>query len=106
MPHAIAPLADGDRLRILVVEDMADARLLLKLRLQQAGYTVIEAESGEQALAFVAQGGQPHLVLLDLLLPDLDGFAVAMELRRLTPAPIIVLSAQVNTQTKVEALTH
>ena len=61
--------------RILVVDDRAEGRRLLALRLQHDGYVVLQADSGEQALAMVANT-VPDLVLLDVLMPGLDGFEV------------------------------
>lgn len=95
-----------NRVHILVIENSLGIRLLLRLRLQQAGYAVDEAGNKEQARDFLLRGGQIHLILLDLLQPDRNDFATAEELQRLSKAPIIVLSTQTDTQTKVEALNH
>jgi DNA-binding response OmpR family regulator len=95
---------ERDQLRILVVDDEADTRLLLKLHLQGAGYRVAEAGSGQAALALVQQTGLPQLALLNLLMPEMDGFAVAEALQRLGDVPIIFLSALSDTNTKVNAL--
>lgn len=64
---------------------------MLNLRLQREGFTVIAAASGEEALTQVRKGGMPNLVLLDIMLPDMDGFAVAGELRNMGTVPIIFL---------------
>ena len=63
--------------RILIVEDAADTRLLLNLRLQREGYQVLTASNGSEALALVQSTGLPNLVLLDIMMPGMDGFAVA-----------------------------
>jgi DNA-binding response OmpR family regulator len=92
--------------RILVVDDAADTRLLLSRRLQREGYTVLTASSGAETLEIIQKEGLPHLVLLDIMMPDMDGFAVAAELRRMGDIPIIFLSALSDTETKVEGLTR
>ena len=91
--------------RILVVDDAADTRLILNLRLQREGYIVYTAESGGEALEIIKREGLPNLVLLDIMMPDMDGFAVAAELRRMGDIPIIFLSALSDVDTKVEGLT-
>ena len=90
--------------RILVVDDAADTRLMLSLRLQREGYLVYAASSGAEALDLVNKEGLPHLVVLDIMMPGMDGFAVAGELRRMGDTPIIFLSALSDTDTKVEGI--
>ncbi len=100
-----APSSDEHALhRILVVDDDADTRTMLNLRLQREGYTVMAAGSGAEAVAKVRNEGIPSLVLLDIMLPDMDGFAVAGELRNVAPMPIIFLSALSDTDRKVEGI--
>jgi len=65
---------------LLVVEDEKDIRDLLRFHLEQEGYTVREAESGEDALKR-AEAERPALVLLDLMLPGADGLEVCRRLR-------------------------
>src|SRR5688572_18902469 len=77
--------------RILVVDDALEMRQLLNLHLQRAGFMVMAAGSGEEALALARQQGLPHLAIVDIVLPKVDGFAVADELRRLGNVPIIFL---------------
>jgi len=66
---------------ILIVEDDGDSRIALRVLLEVWGYRVEEAACGEQAIA-IALARQPDLILLDLGLPDLDGYQVAHRLRR------------------------
>jgi len=94
----------AEKTRILVVDDAADTRLLLNLRLQREGYEVFTASSGTEALEIIQKEGLPHLVLLDIMMPGMDGFAVASELRRMGDISIIFLSALSDTDTKVEGL--
>lgn len=68
-------------LRTLVVDDEADSRDLLAYALTEAGCEVVVADSGEDALAAIARGC-PHLLLADIQMPDMDGFALLAEVRR------------------------
>ena len=68
------------RRQILVVEDEADIRRLVRYNLEQEGYTVLEAADGEEALA-LARKQRPHLVVLDLMLPGMNGLEVCRVLR-------------------------
>ncbi|MAH57851.1 MAG: DNA-binding response regulator [Synechococcus sp. ARS1019] len=77
---------------ILVVDDEAAVRRVLVMRLQLSGYRVICAEDGEQALEQF-HSESPDLIVLDVMLPKLDGFAVCRRLRAESCVPIIFLSA-------------
>ncbi len=81
--------------KILVVEDDADIRKMLSMRLEIDGYEVIEAEDGEQGLDKI-KSDKPNLVILDLILPKMNGFEVCRMVRfddENKNIPIIVLSA-------------
>lgn len=78
---------------ILVVEDDTTVRDTLALNLSQEGYTVATAEDGEAALA-LARSESPDLVVLDVMLPKLDGLTVCRILRRESDVPIILLTAR------------
>jgi len=86
--------AEQDGQRILVVDD--DPRLLRLVRevLSAAGYRVLTRAEGEEAIAAVAVE-QPHLILLDILLKDLDGYRVCRRVREFSDVPIIMLTAKV-----------
>lgn len=80
------------RPRILVVEDVADITTLLSILLTAAGYEVVDAAEGAEALQRAVP--EPDLVLLDMLIPSPDGFEVARVLRALYPAlPILAVTA-------------
>ena len=79
--------------RILVVDDEPPIVDLLVYNLERANYQVLVARDGEEALA-VAQREQPDLVILDLMLPRLDGLEVCRTLRRERDVPIIMLTAR------------
>ena len=70
--------------RILVVEDEADISLAMKARLEAAGYEAQTAIYGAEGIGR-AMAHQPNLVILDVRLPDLSGFEVCRELRKLYP---------------------
>lgn len=82
--------------RILVVDDEKNIIELLRFRLEQEGYRVLEAEDGRTALDLITQD-PPDLVILDVMLPELDGFAVCRAMRadpRTREVPVIMLSAR------------
>ena len=80
---------------ILVVEDQIDNRQILRDLLGSAGYQLIEAENGEEALAAVAKQ-RPDLILMDIQLPVLDGYEVTRRIRadlNLKALPIIAVTS-------------
>jgi DNA-binding response OmpR family regulator len=90
---AAAPQAAGGR-SVLVVEDDKFLRDLITQKLKREGFTVFEAVTGSEAMR-VAEENQPKIILLDLILPGLDGFEVLKRLKekQLTaPIPVIILS--------------
>ncbi|UHS63384.1 response regulator [Agrobacterium vaccinii] len=89
--------------RILVVDDEPQIRRFLRPALAAAGYEVIEAENGADALKAVATAA-PELVILDLGLPDMDGKDVIASLRGWSEIPIIILSARDRETEKIAAL--
>lgn len=81
---------------VLVVEDEQDIRELLAYHLEREGYTVLQAGDGKEGLE-LARTRRPDLILLDLMLPKMDGLAVCRELERSTDTvhiPIIMLTAR------------
>ena len=91
------------RYRILVVDDERKIVELLRLYLQKDGYRVLAAYDGLQALE-VARQRQPDLILLDLLLPGMDGLDVCRILKAETGVPIIVLTAKTTDEDKLVGL--
>ena len=89
--------------RILIVDDEAAIRRLLRASLAARGYSVHEAANGEDALA-QAHAVRPHLILLDLGLPDVTGTELTRCLREWTTIPIIILSVREDESDKVAAL--
>ncbi len=89
--------------KILVVEDEAPVRRLLKIVLSREVYEVLIASTGSEALDLAVEN-TPDLVILDLTLPELDGLAVCRELRSSSSAPILVVSGAGDEATKIAAL--
>ncbi len=93
--------------KILVVDDEAKIVKLLRAYLEQAGYSVVEAADGQTAL-IQARREKPDLIVLDLMLPRIDGLEVARTLRRekdaLANVPIIMLTARVEDTDRIVGL--
>lgn len=89
--------------RVLVVDDDAKTVELVKLYLNRDGYQVLTAYDGAEALR-VARDGYPDLIVLDLMLPDIDGLAVCRALRGESDVPIIMLTARTTDQDKLAGL--
>jgi len=89
--------------RILVVEDESTLLATLKYNLEREGFQVATAADGESALSLARQR-QPDLILLDLMLPGVDGLQVCRILRQEMPAPILMLTAKVEEVDKVLGL--
>jgi DNA-binding response OmpR family regulator len=91
------------RKRILVVDDDAKTVELVKLYLSRDGYQVLIAYDGVEALR-LARETRPDLIVLDLMLPDIDGVEVCRTLRRETDIPVIMLTAKTTDQDKLTGL--
>jgi two-component system KDP operon response regulator KdpE len=91
------------KLSVLVVEDDRNIALVLSVALDAEGYRVLDAGTGQRAVAEV-RTRNPDVVLLDLGLPDVDGLALVSEIRKNTTAPIIVVSARYEERSKIAAL--
>lgn len=91
--------------RVLVVDDEPNIVDVVSMALRFQGFTVESAATGQEALEAVSAFG-PHLVILDVMLPDLDGFEVAERLRsRRLDVPIIFLTARDATEDRLRGLT-
>ena len=89
--------------KILVVDDDTNICELLRLYLEKEGYSVTIANKGMQAVKLFAEH-QPDLMLLDIMLPELDGWQVCREIRKYSNKPIIMLTAKGETFDKVLGL--
>src|SRR5207248_5694412 len=88
---------------ILVVDDDAKILRLVRTYLERDGFRVVEAGDGRSALAAIALE-QPALVVLDLMLPEVDGLSVLRAVRRGTRTPVIILSARGTVTDRIEGL--
>jgi len=88
---------------VLLVDDDLTLLSVLSRRVARAGYSVITASSGAAALKLL-QGSWPSLVIVDLMMPGMDGFELCRRIKQLADLPIIVLSAVDASEAKVSAL--
>ncbi len=88
---------------LLVVDDKSNVRAMLKDYLSAQGYRVVTAENGQDAL-YTARYEKPDLVLLDVMMPRMDGFQFLPAFRRESNAPVILLTAKLEEQDKVIGL--
>ena len=79
--------------KILIVEDEANIRELLRLYLEREGYTVLEAENGVEGIK-KWKSDKPDMLLLDVMMPVMDGWAVCAKIRETSKVPIIMLTAK------------
>ena len=97
--------ASGDRVRVLVVDDEANITDLVATALRYESFDVSTAGDGRTALSLV-ESFRPHVIVLDVMLPDLDGFEVQRRLvERGQHAPVVFLTARDATEDKVHGLT-
>src|SRR6266508_4849988 len=89
--------------RVLVVDDEPALRHLLKAYLTKEGFEVLEAASGEQALSLL-RGSGVDLAVVDVMLPELDGFEVVRRIRARSAVPIILLTARGEETNRVAGL--
>ena len=89
--------------KVLVVDDDVKTVELVKLYLDRDGYQVLTAYNGVEALR-VAREGYPDLIVLDLMLPDIDGLEICRTLRRESDIPIIMLTARTTDRDKLAGL--
>ena len=78
---------------VLIIDDQANVRTLLKEYLTKQGYRVVQAQDGQQGL-FVARHEQPDVVLLDVMMPNMDGFQFLTAFRKENQVPVIMVTAR------------
>ncbi|MGC8463410.1 MAG: response regulator [Acidimicrobiales bacterium] len=88
---------------VLIVEDDERIRTSMRLALEDEGYVVTDVESGEDAVAEL-EGALPDVVLIDLMLPGMDGFETCRRLRRTSTVPVIMVTARSDTHDVVAGL--
>lgn len=79
-----------DKIKVLVVEDEASIRKFISINLERSGFDVLEADNGEKALE-MAVAYKPEVMVLDVMLPGIDGFQVCTRLRAVMPELIIII---------------
>jgi DNA-binding response OmpR family regulator len=89
--------------RILVVDDEPHILTFLTIKLKASGYEVITANNGQEALAQV-QGQEPDLLVLDVVMPRMDGFETLKRIRAFSSVPVIILSAKEGNADKINGL--
>ncbi|MFY9822274.1 MAG: response regulator transcription factor [Thermoanaerobaculia bacterium] len=90
--------------RILTVEDDPDLLRLIRRELEGAGFEVWACPTAEEALEVVAKRGLPHLALVDILLPGMDGMAFSRKLHEWSDLPIVMLTSVDEEETVVKAI--
>ncbi|GIK75965.1 MAG: DNA-binding response regulator [Chloroflexota bacterium] len=91
-PSLLQSAVSPSNISVLVVDDEEPLRHLLQVSLQRQGYTVAVARNGREALDVVASR-KIDLVLLDIMMPEMDGFTACAELRKRTDIPVVMLTA-------------
>jgi DNA-binding response OmpR family regulator len=93
----------GDPARVLIADDEEALRRLLRLYLKKEGFSIAEAANGAEALSLVRRGGI-DLVLVDVMLPELDGFELVRRIRIESTIPIILVTARGEETSRVAGL--
>jgi DNA-binding response OmpR family regulator len=89
--------------RILIVDDEPRFIRLVEANLETEGFEVIKAKNGQQAVELVASEN-PNLVLMDVMMPELDGFGALERVREFSQVPIIMLTAKADEEHRVRGL--
>jgi two-component system, OmpR family, KDP operon response regulator KdpE len=92
-----------DQRRILIVDDEPGLRELVRINLEHEGFAVLQAENGVQGLEMIQQE-HPDLVILDVMMPEMDGWDVCRRLREFSQVPVLMLTARVQSQDIVTGL--
>jgi len=92
--------------RILVVDDDAEILRLVQDKLEGAGFEVLTASSAEQALQVIERRGLPHLAIVDVIMPGLNGFELCEKLQEFSDLPVIFLSAVDEQETPIQGISR
>lgn len=92
--------------RILVVDDDPAIRRLIQNKLENAGFEVLTASDGQEALAVIRRHGLPHLAVVDINMPVMDGFAFCEAVQSFSDLPVILLTAVDEEETIVRSIEH
>jgi DNA-binding response OmpR family regulator len=100
MKHTRRVFEEATVAKILVIDDEPNVRTLLEMRLRQQGYDVLFAENGWKGLQLYRQE-HPHVIVLDLKMPELDGVTILRQIRSVDPAqPVIILTGDTTPETE------
>jgi two-component system KDP operon response regulator KdpE len=83
-----------DQRRILVVDDEPGLRELVRINLEHEGFSVVQAENGKEALTAVKEQ-HPDLVIMDIMMPEMDGLEACRRMREFSTVPVLMLTARV-----------
>ena len=92
-----------DKIRILAVDDEPDLRSLLRILLTNKGYEVLEAASGDEAVELVRSKPRIDLVIMDIMMPGLNGIEACAEIRKFSTVPMLFLTAKSQLSDKTAA---
>jgi two-component system, OmpR family, response regulator ResD len=92
-----------EKKKVLIVDDEEDLRFLVCMYLENSGFQCLQAGNGEEALNFIKEE-KVDLILLDIMMPNIDGFAVCEKIRAVSEVPIIFLTARGDEWDKVKGL--
>lgn len=104
-PQGVTSSDDADPIRVLVVDDEPHLVWVLRLNLEASGYRSFGAEDGRQGLLAIREQ-RPHVVLLDIMMPEVDGWTVLEEIQRLPSEDrpcVVVVSARTGQQERERA---
>ncbi len=90
--------------RILTVDDDQTTLEILRVTLEQAGYEVWPAESGDEALQILETRGLPHLAIIDIVMPGMDGISLCARIQEFIDLPVIMLTGVKDTRTVVDVI--
>lgn len=96
-------MSQGKGINVLVVDDERNIVQFLELGLRNEGFNVMTAGDGAEAIS-IAQERSPHVVILDIMMPGMDGFEVCRRLKRIKPVAIIMLTAKEDVEDRVKGL--
>jgi DNA-binding response OmpR family regulator len=92
--------------RILIVDDDPDIRRLVKTKLDNAGFDVLTAGSGQEGLDVIGQFGLPHLAIVDLTMPGMNGFEFCKSVQQFSDLPVVMLTAVDEEDTIIQGIEH
>jgi len=92
--------------RILIVDDDPAIRQMVRDKLDREGFEVLEAASGQEALAVIDRRGLPHLAIVDINMPGMDGFEFCQAVQCFCDLPVILLTAIDEEETVIRGIEH